>query len=291
MQCTISECDQRLARRRFAVLSLVWLIAVSVALVHAEEKPPARTLLTFSAMGDVPYTPQDYILLPRQVAGLPKESAFVVHVGDIKTGKMPCLPIIYETVADILAESQIPLFIIPGDNEWNDCANPDAGWKLWLKHFNRFDERWKYDFTVKRQPLRDENFAFIHSEVLLIGINLVGGRVHDPDEWKRRHRENLDWTRQHLEQQTEAVRSAIVFGHALPMKIHEDYFSGLTEAAIQFKKPILYLHGDGHKWIRDRPFKATNLERIQVDQGGIAPPITVTITDHPTEPFVIDRRK
>ena len=56
----------------------------------------------------------------------------------------------------------------------------------------------------------------------------------------------------------------------------------------QFEKPILDLHGDGHRWIDDRPWAANNIMRVQVDQGGIA---KITVTDHPTELSQFDRRK
>lgn len=281
-------------RNRSMLLRSVSVLLLTLAMVvnvHADEKATARTLVTFSAMGDVPYLPTEYLLLPKQIAELPNESEFVVHLGDIKTGKMPCIELTYETVAGILAKSKLPLFIIPGDNEWNDCANPDEGWSLWLKHFSRFEEKWKHNFNVERQAKRDENFAFVRSEVLFIGINLVGGRVHNEAEWKKRHAEDLEWTRKYLDQYAGKIRSAVIFGHAYPVKVHDDYFDGLNEAALKFNKPMLYLHGDGHKWIHDHPFKAQNILRVQVDQGGIAPPITVTVTDDSKDPFVIDRRK
>ena len=49
-------------------------------------------------------------------------------------------------------------------------------------------------------------------------------------------------------------------------------------------------HGDGHKWIYDRPFEAKNILRVEVDQGGKAPPVKVQVTNDSTEPFVFDRR-
>lgn len=284
-------------RRRSASHSQFWFLIVlcfvclAEVSIQADEKPASKPLIVFSAMGDVPYAPEEYVELPKQIAGLPKESQFVVHVGDIKTSKVLCEENVYDAVSQILKESKIPLFIIPGDNEWNDCAQPDVGWSLWMKYFSRLDEKWKHDLQVRRQKVRDENFAFVRSEVLFIGLNIVGGRVHDKDEWKRRHAECLEWTRQNLAEFGKNVRSVVIFGHAYPVAVHSDYFDGLSETASQFEKPILYLHGDGHRWIRDRPFKAKNIERIQVDQGGIAPPIKVTVTDHPTDPFVVDRRK
>ena len=264
--------------------------AAAESTAQIDQSKKSRSLVTFSVMGDIPYSAEEYRLLPKQIADLPLESAFVVHLGDIKTGQAPCDEVVYETVAALLAKSKPPLFIIPGDNEYNDCAKPDDAWKFWVRHFNRFEEKWKHDLIVKRQKLRDENFAFVRSEVLFIGINIVGGRVHDADEWKRRHAEDLDWTLRNLTELGDSIRSAVVFGHAFPIAVHDDYFTGLSDAAKRFKKPILYLHGDGHRWIRDRPFAAQNILRIQVDQGGIAPPVTIAVTDDLKEPFVVDRR-
>ena len=86
------------------------------------------------------------------------------------------------------------------------------------------------------------------------------------------------------------MASMVVFGHARPAAIHNDFFDPFVEEAKRFSKPILYLHGDGHRWIHDRPFAAQNILRVQIDQGGIAPPVKVSVTDHQTEPFVFDRR-
>lgn len=278
-----------------AVFSMRLAAAVFLVLVNTQslvigQEQTQRTLVTFAAMGDVPYSPEEYVQLPKQIAEIPTEAQFVVHVGDIKTGKELCDESIYENVAAILAKSKQPLFIIPGDNEWNDCLNPDNAWKLWTKHYSRFDERWKHKIPVKRQPEHDENFAFVESKVLFIGLNLVGGRVHDPNEWKRRHADDLKWTKKHLDENRYEISSMVIFGHAKPTEVHDDYFDGLSHAATKWEKPILYLQGDGHRWIYDRPFKAQNILRVQVDQGGIAPPILVKVTDDPKEPFVIDRR-
>lgn len=271
------------------VLALLLSLMIGQSFAAAQEQTP-KTLVTFAAMGDVPYSPEEYELLPKQIAEIPAEAQFVVHVGDIKTGKTLCEESIYENVAAILAKSTKPLFIIPGDNEWNDCIDPDNAWKLWVKHFARFDERWKHKIPVRRQPEHDENFAFVEAGVQFMGLNIVGGRVHDPNEWKRRHADDLKWTKKNLDDNRFFIKSVIIFGHAKPIDVHDDYFDGLSHIATKLEKPVLYLQGDGHRWIYDRPFKAQNILRVQVDQGGIAPPILVTVTDDPKEPFVIDRR-
>jgi hypothetical protein len=65
----------------------------------------------------------------------------------------------------------------------------------------------------------------------------------------------------------------------------------LVKRLERWDKPVLYLHGDGHRWIKDRPFGAENILRVQVDQGGIAPPLKVTVTTDTDEPFEFDRRQ
>lgn len=40
-----------------------------------------------------------------------------------------------------------------------------------------------------------------------------------------------------------------------------------------YGKPVLYLHGDGHKWRCEKPSRAPNLLRIQVDQVTKARPV------------------
>lgn len=274
---------------------IILLTLVSFPAKTPADEPVAQEIhsrITFCAMGDVPYDPAEDTLLPIQIAELPKETEFVVHVGDIKRGAPPCDEEIYVKVSDMLSKAVPPLFIIPGDNEWNDCVAPDPAqaWTYWRTHFMRFDQRWPHRLPVFRQLQREENFSFMKSDVLFIGLNIVGGRVHDAEEWKQRHSECADWIRLNLKQFGEKAASMVVFGHARPAADHNDFFDPFGEAAQMFNKPVLYLHGDGHRWIHDRPFAAQNVLRVQIDQGGIAPPVKVTITDHLTDPFLFDRR-
>lgn len=270
---------------------LTLLLSVSNA-VAEEPKAAVRRRVTFCAMGDVPYVPAEDVLLAKQIAELPQDAEFVVHVGDIKGGTPPCHEAVYIKVAGLLSRATPSVFIIPGDNEWNDCIDPDPdqAWKYWAKHFMRFDRRWQHDLPLFRQLEREENFSFVKNGVLFVGLNIVGGRVHDAAEWKQRHAQCLGWIRRNLSQSGDEAGSLVIFGHAKPAAAHKDFFDPFSQDAMTFGKPILYLHGDGHRWIHDHPFAAKNILRVQVDQGGSAPPLKVTITDDPTEPFVFDRR-
>jgi len=246
--------------------------------------------VTFFAMGDVPYAPEEDLLLPKQIANLPTDGQFLIHVGDIKNGTTPCDEAVYVKVASMLGKSKLPTFIIPGDNEWNDCENPAQGWKYWRKHFNNFDTKWKYDFVVNRQKIRNENFTFNLDGSLFIGINLVGGRVQDAAEWKTRHAQNIRWIESTLKANHKNFHAIVLLGHAHPMINHNDFFTSLVPIVKTANVPLLYLHGDGHRWIQDKPFGTDLITRVQVDQGGIAPPVKITVTRDPNEPFIFDRR-
>ncbi len=245
--------------------------------------------LPFCVMGDVPYVPREDVILARQLAELPAEAAFVVHLGDIKAGGSPCDEAIFSKVHALLVKSPRPLFLVPGDNEWNDCSEPDKAWELWTRHFLKFDERWPHGLRVGRQPARTENFAFLHAGALFVGVNMVGGRVHDAAEWQTRHAANLSWLKQQLAAHG-SVTHLVLFAHAKPIAVHNDFFAGFEEVAKSFAKPVLYLHGDGHQWIYDRPFAAQNILRVQVDSGGLAPPLAVRLSDDAQTPFQFDRR-
>lgn len=248
-------------------------------------------LVTFCVMGDTPYENYENQLLPLQIAGLPADIPFAIHVGDIKRGGPPCDDPVYRKVSGMLAKSRAPIFIIPGDNEYNDCSDPPAAWKLWTAHFAEFDKRWKHDLDVTRQPDRGENFAFVRNRVLFLGVHVLGGRVHDPEEWKRRHADDLRWIEKNFQDRGAAIEAAVLFGHATPTGKQADFFGGLKKSASEFGKPMVYIHGDSHRFVRYQPFpEVKNLHAIQIDRGGIAPPIRVTVTPGEVEPFQVDRR-
>lgn len=244
--------------------------------------------VVFTVIGDVPYSFSETQKLPQQLTAMDQRSAFIIHLGDIKGGGTQCEEKNYITVAGILRASIKPVFIVPGDNEWNDCKNPDLAWQYWAKYFMRFDQSWTHQFNVSRQNSHPENFSFVHKKVLFIGINIVGGRVHDKAEWKQRLAADLEWTLSSLSTHLEDVTKTVIFGHAPPGKKHKAYFNGFVKQAASFTKPILYLHGDGHHWIKNRPFKeAKNILRVQIDRKG---PITVTVTNDHDSPFLFESR-
>lgn len=261
------------------------LLLLCAAALHA------APVLTFAAMGDVPYAEPEFPVLTRQLKELPAATEWVVHVGDIKRGFGPCNGAYYQRVADVLRQSPKPLFILPGDNEWNDCPNPEKAWAHWTKHFAKFDTRWQHPIAVRRQKGREENIAFTREGVLVIGLSLVGGAVHDAEMWRQFLNDAARWVEVQLKEQPDA-KCLVVLAHAFPsQKKHKVFADRFLAAAKQFPKPILYIHGDGHDWIEDRPFiDVPHVLRVQLTQGGHEDPLVVTVDPAAKEPFQLRRK-
>ncbi len=268
-------------------LALILLLTTSSACTTSRE---TRAALTFSAVGDGPRADADWAILRDQLERVDRDgrSAFLVHLGDITKGTDVLPESYYVRVADLLKKSKTPVFIVPGDNEWNDLDDPDQGWEFWNRHFLAFEKHFPGAAHAQRQPEHPENFAFEKNRVLIVGLNLVGGTVHDPAEWAQRHRDSAAWVVQNLDRHPGAA-ALVVCAQARPKDVHEDFFGPFCEAAVAFGKPVLYLHGDGHTYEVEGAWRKPNITRVQVDQVSKGPPLLVTVAPEQDTPFVFAR--
>ena len=253
-----------------------------------KELTQETTTISFTAIGDVPYNNEQrdglITIISKHNALDPSE--FVIHVGDIKPGALECNESIYEDVSGILKMMEAPTFIVLGDNEYNDCTDPKQGLEYWNKYFLHFNENWVFEPTVTYQPGRRENFSWIDHKVLFIGIDLVGSQVRDSLEWNNRLTQNGLWIKKLSEEQVNNVEAMVVFGHANILEAGPDKFKPFTDlfrtTALSFGKPVLMVQGDGHFWIKNKPWPEQNITRIQIDGGDTAVKITVdTSLDYP----------
>jgi uncharacterized repeat protein (TIGR02543 family) len=274
------------------VLPLCAFFGVLAFFTVADLAGAANAPITFSVTGDVPYGSSEITILEDIVVdhNVYSPSDFFVHVGDIKSGSESCTETRYATVADILRGLAVPTYILPGDNEWNDCSNPSQAWGYWTKHLLGLEQ----DFCgvppdFEAQSVRPENFAFTANGVLFIGLNLVGGSVQSQSEWNTRLQQNANWVNEKLAEYGSAVRAMVVFGHAGPSSNRALFFDQFRAAAGSWGKPVLYVHGDGHSWIMDRPFsQQQNILRVQVPQGHDGP-VQVLVSLSSANPFNVTR--
>jgi len=254
-----------------------------------ESIPP----VVFTAIGDVPYDDEQRTDLINMVTAhnAQKESEFIIHVGDIKPGADPCDETVYKDVSTILKDFETPTFIVLGDNEFNDCTDPAQGLDYWNQYFLHFNENWEFEPQVQYQVERTENFSWTQNEVLFIGIDLVGSVVHDEDEWNTRLSDNAIWVRQLLENHKTDTKATVIFAHANIVNLGPEKFNVFTNdfraAAAVYDQPILFLQGDGHFWLENRPWTEKNILRVQITGGSEAAQVTVDTSKE--NPFSFDR--
>lgn len=248
--------------------------------------------LTFAATGDGPRGEEDWTLLPQYFAEekVDGRARYLIHTGDLCKGSQLFDAAYSARVAELYRQSSIPVILVTGDNEWNDQADPDAAWKLWEKDFMYFSEQFPGAPKLKRQKGHPENIAWMDEGVLFIGIKIVSGRMHDVEEWASRHRANAEWVEHNLDALGKKAYAVVVVGQAAPKEYHEDFFRRFVPAVQAYGKPVMYLHGDGHRWEMEEGWRAPNLLRIQVDQVTKARPVHITVSpDQPQHPFSYDR--
>ena len=73
-------------------------------------------------MGDTPYSESEALRLDRLIEELNTEPlAFVVHIGDITSGRGPCTDEWFAARKAQFARIKPPFVLLPGDNDWTDC--------------------------------------------------------------------------------------------------------------------------------------------------------------------------
>lgn len=315
IRSVVEEEKRRVTRRRLCVVAVVMtcLAALVGALVVAGNRGgdsadagttsgtyEAGDMVTFYVMGNVPFSEQDETELAHELTSLPGDADFVVHLGDVfRADVTKCAESAYEDARAILEVSPKPLFVIPGNNDWNDCPSPDNAWRLWEENLERFEEKYQenvedFPFVVKHQVERDENFSFLHNGVLFLGIHLVPGAVTD-EKWTERHMDNVQWTLENLqdEHRPEDFRAVVIFGHAAPTgMLITEYFDPVVSEVKYLNKPIMYMHAseeDDGVWREYNPFTdADTFMAVQVKDEGSNKLMKVTV-NFGSNPFMFER--
>ena len=148
-------------------------------------------------------------------------------------------------------------------------------------------QNWDVPFVVQRQKNYSVNISFIKNDVLFIALNLVGGRIHDREEWDQMQQNAIDWIDQQF--QKKGISAAVIFAQANPDDKHKLFIDYFVPLVVNFKKPVVFIHGDGHHWLYDDAWLAPNIIRVQVDKGGIADPLQVTISGNTIKNFEFER--
>lgn len=293
--------DRRLKRRRMLSLLVFILVAIAailgVVVTVSNRDSNGRVGAIYGDVGetvkfyvtnDVPHNMADEVKLARDLANLhPRNGDFLVHLGDVGDASIDmCTMNVYKDAADLLKQSPIPVFVLPGDEDWNNCPDPRTAFGYWMEELNRFEENFdKAENTnfpsVKRQMARSENFSFLHKGVLFIAFHLVDGTVQSESEWSLRIAEDVAWMDEEFNDHgVEEYRAIVIMAHAAPTSKIGDFVWPLKDTLMKLKKPVLYLHandGDGMLSYKPYPDELPTFNVVRMEKGYKAPPTQITV--------------
>jgi hypothetical protein len=209
--------------------------------------------LIFYATANTPFTTDEEGQLQRNLAAIAQSNAhFSVHLGSIHDSKAsPCDTTTYNRVANLIEDaSPRPVFILPGEEDWNNCEDPDSAWDAWISIFELYNQRWDLTraidgepITVYRQFNQLENWAFPVKGVLFIGVHVVNGHVPSKTEFQQRNRMNVQWVRGMSKKYESEVRAVVVCGNGQPGRpSNVNFFTTMSSFWSNFSLPTLYVH-------------------------------------------------
>jgi len=212
-------------------------------------------------------------------------NTILVHLGDFNSPyATSCVESSFTTTVNMYMQSSIPVYFVPGDNEYNDCPNATEAMGYWKQHMLGFETKYwpRPSWEIRRQaPEYSENFAFLQRDILFIGLNLPGGIVHDRDEWYDRHEANLEWINATATNYTENYTTMVVLAHADPtIEINDYFFQGFYSLVeTNGDKRVIFVHRNlgVDNWKREHGYnEISNLDVVTVE-GSVWPPLWMQI--------------
>ena len=291
-------------------------LALIVYAQPAPAQPPAP--LTFVAIGDMPYRTMDFAPFETLLSSIDAATPDVtIHVGDIKGGGTPCDDDTILRQRDYMDGLSGAVVFTPGDNEWTDCHRKSAGRFdplerlafLRAQFFAAARSRGRAPRELERQSDSGPEFAqmvenarWSQSGVRFVTAHVVGSNNNldreNPAavaEYETRDAANVAWIRETF------ALAAPERAHAVVLAIHADLFltmgigggfrntlEAIGEGAKAFGGPVLVVHGDGHEYTIDTPFRdslgnqLSNVFRLEVP--GAADIRAVRVTIDPSAP-------
>ncbi len=221
-------------------------------------------------LADTPYSATDV----RELDGLierinAQDLAFVVHVGDVGTSSrtQACSDAWLEARRVQFARIRVPFVLLPGDNEWADCAkhgmDPQARLAVWRELFCRDPS----GLVLERQAGHCENARWYAGGMAFIGLNVPGGR--SPDLADARMAATLEWLDEGLAlAEARGATHIFILLHADPRfeRVGTSDAYGRLRAVLAthaawFPGRLVLVHGDTHVYRDDEP--APGLRRLE----------------------------
>jgi hypothetical protein len=267
-----------------AVSAAMLMIATLSMPASAAERIGGDNAFSFVALGDMPYNlPDDTAKFDRLIAAVnAMKPAFTLHMGDIKSGALPCSDEVLKTSYDQIQTFEGALVYTIGDNEWVDCHRKAAGGYNPRERLAKLRELFfanpakslgKTPIDVESQALLMpefstyvENTRFAKNGVMFLTAHVPGSNngfeaqdLEGVQEFFARDKANVAWINASFAKASaDNAKAVVMFVQA---EFDESRFqngamprqSGFTNTldaieagAKSFGKPVLLIHGDEH---------------------------------------------
>lgn len=252
---------------------------------HAGALAPGHTgaRFSFALIGDTPYSIGEEWMFADMLQDIDREDlAFVVHIGDFKSGSSPCSDELFAKRLQQFQSLRHPFIFLPGDNEWTDCHRGGADP---LERLAKLREMFHPDdhslggrkLRLERQSADPrfadyrENVRWSIGPVLFIGLNITGsnnnlGRTPQMDaEYAQRSAANSAWLAQGFDLAKKNGHAAVFiavqadprFERAFRRPPAADGYAQFRQAllahTLAWGKPVILVHGDTHRYRVDQP--------------------------------------
>ena len=257
------------------------ILAIALAFTAALAQASAR--FSFAVIGDTPYYSGEEWIYAEMLKDLDREDlAFVVHIGDFKSGSSPCSDELFAQRLRQFQSVRHPFIFVPGDNEWTDCHRGGADplerlAKLREIFYPDDDSLGGRKLRLERQSA-DPRFAEFRENVrwtigpaLFIGLNLPGsnnnfGRTPQmDDEYARRGLANAAWLAEGFDLAKKSGHAAVFIAiqadprferasrHPAATDGYARFRQELLAHTLAYGKPVILVHGDTHRYRVDHP--------------------------------------
>ena len=225
--------------------------------------PPPAGSIAFGLLGDAPYDELEVERLEGVIDAMnARPLAFVVHVGDIGSSRNACNDGWLLARKAQFARIRHPFVLLPGDNEWSDCARPLERLARWRSVFCL------PDFPVEIQPGEFcEHMRWRAGGFVFVTLNVQGSNnnVRHPEHGPRMAAV-ISWLDE-AAAAAEKERGLVVLMQANPfIVLPRDGYAELRRklAALGQRMPgrVVLVHGDTHLFHDDEPIPG--VRRVEV---------------------------
>lgn len=276
------------------------IVAIIAAFIITGGTPPPKSnppgAFSFAVLGDAPYYFWEELQFRLVLRAINEhELTEVIHVGDIFW--KPCSDAMYRAFRNRFNRVKHPLIYTPGDNEWADCSERQAGG---YEPLERLAALRRFFFADPAHSLGSRKIALIsqggafvenarwqHDGFVFATVHLLAS---DDAEAQRRLSAAISWMRTAFAEAKNARAVVIAYHAGLNRSAsYEPFFVALEEEAARFRRPVLIVHGDNHQFIVDRPFaRARNITRMMVPGSHDVGWVRVIVRPGAASPFAFE---